>query len=94
MAFKITDECNNCAACEEECPNTAIFEGDDIFEIKTDLCTECVGFFGVPQCEEVCPTDCCVVDPDNTETEEQLLEKAKKIYPDKDFSGDVPSRFK
>ncbi len=93
MAYKITDECNNCAACEPECPNEAIFEGDDIFEIKIDLCTECVGFHAVPQCEEVCPADCCIVDPDHEETEAQLIEKAKKIHPDKDFSGDVPSRF-
>ena len=26
MAIKITDECINCAACEPECPNTAIYE--------------------------------------------------------------------
>ena len=27
MAIKITDECINCGACEPECPNTAIYEG-------------------------------------------------------------------
>ena len=27
MAIIITDECINCAACEPECPNTAIYEG-------------------------------------------------------------------
>ncbi|MCG8384930.1 MAG: 4Fe-4S dicluster domain-containing protein [Cytophagales bacterium] len=27
MAIMITDECINCAACEPECPNTAIYEG-------------------------------------------------------------------
>lgn len=27
MAIKITDECINCAACEPECPNGAIYEG-------------------------------------------------------------------
>lgn len=26
MAIIITDECINCAACEPECPNTAIYE--------------------------------------------------------------------
>ena len=28
MAFKITDECISCGACEGECPNKAISEGD------------------------------------------------------------------
>ena len=28
MALKITDECINCGACEPECPNNAIYEGD------------------------------------------------------------------
>lgn len=27
MAIIITEECINCAACEPECPNTAIYEG-------------------------------------------------------------------
>ncbi len=27
MAFKITEECINCGACETECPNSAIYEG-------------------------------------------------------------------
>jgi len=29
MALIITDECINCAACEPECPNNAIYEGDE-----------------------------------------------------------------
>ncbi|MEM9259765.1 MAG: 4Fe-4S dicluster domain-containing protein [Bacteroidota bacterium] len=28
MAIMITDDCINCGACEPECPNTAIYEGD------------------------------------------------------------------
>ncbi|HIM58869.1 MAG TPA: ferredoxin, partial [Gammaproteobacteria bacterium] len=28
-----------------------------------------------PQCAEVCPVDCCLSDPDNVETEEELLAK-------------------
>ena len=28
MAIIITDECINCGACEQECPNNAIYEGD------------------------------------------------------------------
>jgi len=45
MALMITDECSSCGACESECPNTAISEGEDHYLIKPDLCTECVGFF-------------------------------------------------
>lgn len=28
MAIMITEECINCGACEPECPNNAIYEGD------------------------------------------------------------------
>lgn len=80
MALKITDECISCGACEPECPNEAISEGDSIFEINPDLCTECVGFFDEPQCVDVCPVDAIVTDPDHEETHDQLLEKKKKIH--------------
>ncbi len=30
MATMITEECINCGACEPECPNEAISEGDDL----------------------------------------------------------------
>ncbi|WP_423063485.1 YfhL family 4Fe-4S dicluster ferredoxin [Candidiatus Paracoxiella cheracis] len=58
MALKITDECINCDVCEPECPNDAIYQGEDIYEIDTDRCTECVGHFDEPQCRQVCPVDC------------------------------------
>jgi len=60
MALIITDECINCGACEPECPTSAIFEGDEFFEIDADKCVECEGHFDEPQCAEVCPVDCCV----------------------------------
>ena len=44
MATYITEECINCGACEPECPNEAISEGEDIYVIDPKLCTECVGF--------------------------------------------------
>ena len=43
MALKITEECINCGACEPECPNNAITQGDDIYVIDSAKCTECVG---------------------------------------------------
>ncbi len=33
MATVITEECINCGACEPECPNGAISQGDDIYVI-------------------------------------------------------------
>jgi ferredoxin len=81
MALMITEECINCAACEPECPNEAIHEGDPVYVIEPDLCTECAGFHDEPQCAAVCPVDCCVADPDHAETEEELLAKKEKIHP-------------
>jgi ferredoxin len=43
MALIIMDECIACDACREECPNMAIEEGDPIYVIDADRCTECVG---------------------------------------------------
>ena len=79
MAFKITEECINCGACEPECPNQAIAAGDAIYIIAPDKCTECVGHFDAQQCAAVCPVDCCVADPDHKETKDQLTAKFKKL---------------
>jgi len=109
MSTMITEECINCGACEPECPNTAIYEGgvewelngekkpalnDDIYYIVPEKCSECVGFFDQEQCAAVCPVDCCIPNPDDEETEEQLLEKAKALHPGQEFPTDLPSRFR
>lgn len=94
MSTMITEECINCGACEPECPNEAISEGEDIYVIDPLKCTECVGHFGEEQCAAVCPVDCCVPNPANVETELVLITRAKALHPDKDFPGDFPSRFK
>jgi len=75
MALKITDDCINCDVCEPVCPNQAIFQGEDIYEIDPNRCTECVGHFDSPQCQKVCPVSCIPLDPDHEETKEMLLEK-------------------
>jgi len=80
MALIINEECVSCDACVAECPNEAISEGDPIYVIDPNLCTECVGFFDEPQCIEVCPVDAIVLDPEHTETREQLLEKKKRTH--------------
>ncbi len=79
MALIITEECINCAVCEPECPNVAIFEGEEIFEIDPDRCTECVGHFSEPQCQMVCPVDCIPVDPDRQENQDQLQLKYAQL---------------
>ena len=79
MSLMITDECINCAVCEPECPNEAIFEGEEIYEIDPNKCTECVGHFDEPQCVAVCPVDCIPNDPENVESNEQLMEKYKRL---------------
>lgn len=79
MALIITDECINCDACEPECPNGAITQGVEIYEINPALCTECVGHFETSQCVEVCPVDCIPFDPDYPESKDQLLQKYHRI---------------
>jgi len=86
MAYKITEECISCGACEPECANDAVFEGEEIYLIDPVKCTECVGNYESPKCVEVCPVDCCILDPDHEESKEQLLEKWKGLHP-----GETPA---
>jgi len=83
MATMITEECINCGVCEPECPNHAISEGSEIFQIDPALCSECVGFHDSEQCAAVCPVDCCVPDPNNPELEALLFERAKSLHPER-----------
>ena len=83
MALNINEDCIACDACVEGCPNEAISEGDPIYIINPDLCTECVGECDEPQCVEVCPADCILPDPENKESREELEAKYKKIHPGK-----------
>ena len=94
MATTITSECINCGACEPECPNNAISQGDPIYVIDPLLCTECVGFHDFEACAAVCPVDCCVTDPNNVESEEVLIARAKAIHPETSFGDDFQSRFR
>ncbi len=51
MAYKITDACISCGACEAECPVSCISAGDDKYAIDADTCIECGA------CAGVCPVD-------------------------------------
>jgi len=100
MATHITQDCINCGACVPECPNEAISEGDGVYVIDSENCTECVGFNAKEACQAVCPVECCVPDPEKVESEEQLLARAIALHPDDENlksgrdNGDFPSHFK
>ncbi len=79
MSLIITDECINCDVCEPECPNDAIYMGELIYEIDPARCTECIGHFDEPQCQQVCPVDCIPLDPNNMETDDELMEKYHRL---------------
>ena len=81
MAMIINEDCISCGACEPECPNEAITQGDTIYVVDADKCTECVGAFDAPKCVEVCPVDGCIIkDPNHAETQEQLEAKYHKLH--------------
>lgn len=100
MATHITQDCINCGACEPECPNEAISEGDSIYVIDPELCTECVGFYDHEACQAVCPVECCLPDPNHVEAETDLLERALRLHPDdgelqkRADANTIPSRFR
>lgn len=73
MALLIIDECINCDVCEPECPNDAISQGEEIYQIDPDRCTECVGHFETSQCVEICPVECILIDPQHQESEVALM---------------------
>ncbi len=54
MAYKITDECVSCGACESTCPVDAISEGDGKYEIDADTCVSCGA------CASSCPVEAIV----------------------------------
>ena len=49
MAYKISDDCISCGACADECPVSAISEGDTQYTIDADACIECGA------CADACP---------------------------------------
>jgi NAD-dependent dihydropyrimidine dehydrogenase PreA subunit len=94
MATMITNDCISCGACEPECPNNAISQGEAIFVIDPQLCTECVGFHDYEACAAVCPVDCCVTDPNNIESEEKLVARARALHPELQIGENFESRFR
>lgn len=87
MALIITEECINCDVCEPECPNKAIYMGQEIYEINPDLCTECVGHYDEPQCQIVCPVECIPHDLNHVESPERLETKYQNLKASGHFSN-------
>jgi ferredoxin len=79
MSLKILDTCVNCDVCEPVCPNKAISLGEEFYVIDPALCTECIGHHDEPQCIEVCPVECIIVDPAHTESHEALELKYRHL---------------
>ena len=51
MAFFINEDCISCGACENECPVSAISQGDERFQIDPEVCIDCGA------CEAACPVE-------------------------------------
>jgi len=80
MAKTITAECINCGACEPDCPNEAITQGDPVYVIDWEKCTECVGHFDTPKSLEVCLVDGVIIqNADHVESHEELEAKYARL---------------
>ena len=51
MAYKISEDCISCGACDDGCPVEAISEGEGKYEINPDACIDC------GSCADGCPVD-------------------------------------
>jgi len=51
MAFKISDQCISCGACEVTCPVEAISAGSDNYVIDPEKCISCGA------CADSCPVN-------------------------------------
>ena len=51
MAYKISEECISCGACESECPVSCISAGDNVYVVNAGECIDC------GSCAAVCPVD-------------------------------------
>ncbi|NTV09334.1 MAG: YfhL family 4Fe-4S dicluster ferredoxin [Zoogloea sp.] len=79
MALAITEGCISCDVCVAECPNGAIYDGEEMYMIDPEKCTECVGHFDEPQCVEICPVGCIEPDPAHAESEAQLRARYARL---------------
>ena len=84
MALRINKYCVACGWCQPLCKNGAIREGDNMqYAIDPARCTECVGWYDEAQCVRFCFLNAPEPDPANKENHKQLLEKWRKLHPNK-----------
>lgn len=57
MSYMITNQCIGCDRCHIVCPTNAIQYNTDRTWIDSTACNNCVGFYQVPQCAAICPTN-------------------------------------
>lgn len=56
--------------------------GAEYYEIDGDLCTECIGHYDAPTCQQVCPIDHTIInDPLRIESNDRLWEKFVELHP-------------
>ena len=55
------------------------FMGPEVYVIDPSKCTECKGHHDEPQCQVICPIDCIHPDPEWRESEEELMEKFRRL---------------
>ena len=80
MATTIIDDCINCGACEDECPNGAISLGarDRSSSIPTSA-PSASGITDEQLCAAACPPEACVPDPDaESRAKQALFERAQR----------------
>jgi ferredoxin len=58
IRYFITKRCTKCTSCLDVCPEGAIYEGEDKYEINDELCKGC------GCCTEVCPEEAIVHETD------------------------------
>ena len=55
MAYTIiTDKCEACGRCKDDCPVDAIVENGGVYSVVADDCVDC------STCEAVCPTSAII----------------------------------
>jgi ferredoxin len=57
MSYTITNQCITCHRCQVACPTDAIQIQNGTLLIDANLCNECSGHYGTPQCAAACPTN-------------------------------------
>jgi len=54
MPYEITDKCDACGDCADECPVECIVKGEPKYTITQDECTDCGA------CMDACPNDAII----------------------------------